>query len=107
MKDGMSEYDSPHKPHKLPWECVNSRPLENQRKGCAYGERVRMAGMKNQLWRCWSAAKDGWSGASPSTNPTRHGKQAEARKMIRHKLKWQRSNPQPPQPPLQQIPNSQ
>jgi hypothetical protein len=46
MKDGMSEYDSPHKPHKLPWECVNSRPWENQMKGCAYGERVRMAGMK-------------------------------------------------------------
>ena len=84
MKDAMSENDSPHKPHKLPWECVNSRPWENRMKGCAYGERVRMAGMKNQLWRCWSAAKDGWSGASPSTNPTRHGKQDEARKMIRH-----------------------
>jgi len=27
--------------------------------------------------------------------------------MIRHKLKWQRTNPQPPQPTLQQIPDSQ
>jgi hypothetical protein len=27
--------------------------------------------------------------------------------MIRHKLKWQRSHPQPPQPPLQQISDSQ
>jgi hypothetical protein len=81
----MSENDSPHKPHKLPWDCVNARPWENQVKGCAYGERVRTAGMKNQLGRCWSVAKDGWSGVTPNQNSTRHGKQAEARKMIRHK----------------------
>jgi len=62
-------------------------PWENQMKGCACGEQVRMAEMKNQLWRCWSDAKDGMSGSSPNTNATRHGKQAAGRKMIRHKLK--------------------
>jgi len=80
----MSENDSQQEPHKPTWDCVNSRPWENQMKGCAYGERVRMASMKNQLRRCWSAAKDEWSGVTPNQNSTRHGKQAEARKMIRH-----------------------